>query len=105
MRVHDAGDGAVVDMAIALFDVLNCCDGFFFGFVREHRAKGAVTNDADVGKFGAVLLVDYEAAFVVDFEADIFEAEASSIGAAADGDKDNICVELMSDLVENSEIS
>lgn len=104
MRVHDARDGAVVDVAVTLFDVFNRCDGFFFGFMGEHGAEGAVTDDADVGEFGAVLLVDYEAAFVVDFEADIFEAEASGVGAAANGDKDNVCIELMRDLVEDSEI-
>jgi len=54
--------------------------------VGEHGTEGAIANDADVGEFGAVLLVDYEAASVVDFEANVFEAKAGCVGPAADGD-------------------
>ncbi len=47
-----------------------------------------------MGKFGAILFVDYQTAFVIDFEADVFYAQAGSIGAAADGYKDNVGVKL-----------
>ena len=47
-----------------------------------------------MGQFGAVLLVDDETAFVVDFEADVFETETGGVGAAADGYEDDVCVEL-----------
>ena len=94
MRVHDGGYGVVVYMAIAFGDVFNGGDGFFFGFVGEHGAEGAVADDADVWLFGAVLLVDYEAAFVVDFEADVFETEAGGVRATADGYEDDVGVEL-----------
>ena len=60
----------------------------------EHGAEGAVTDDADVGQFGAVLFVDDEAAFVVEVEVEVFEAEAGGVGAAADGDEDDVCFEL-----------
>ena len=95
MRVHDAGDSVVVYVSVALFHVFDCSDGFFFGFVREHRAECAVAYYADVREFGSVLFVDYEAAFVVDFEADIFETETGGVGAAADGYEDDVCVELV----------
>ena len=95
MRVHDAGDGTVIDVAIAFFDIFDGRDGFLLGLVRKHGTESAVADDADMRQFGAVLLVDDEAAFVVDFEADVLEAEAGSIGAAADGDEDNVGVELM----------
>ena len=102
VRVHDAGDGAVVDVAVAFLDVFDRGDGFLLGFVREHGAEGAVADDADVGEFGPVLLVDDEPAFVVDFEADVFEAEACGVGSAADSDEDDVCVELVGRLVVDS---
>lgn len=81
-------------MAVVFGDEFDGCHGFFFGFVREHGAEGAVTDDADVWQAGAVFLVDHEAAAVVGFEADVLEAEASSVGAAADGDEADITVDL-----------
>lgn len=92
--VHDAGDGVVVDVAVAFGDVFDGGDGFFFGFVCEHGAEGAVADYADVREFGAVLFVDYEPAFVVDFEADVFETETGGVGTAADGYEDDVGVEL-----------
>ena len=94
VRVHDGRDGVVVDVAVALFDELDGRDAFLFGFVREHGAEGAVADDADVGELGAVLFVDDEAAFVVDFKADVLEAEAGGVRAAADGYEDDVGVEL-----------
>jgi hypothetical protein len=66
--------------------------------VREHGAEGAVAYYADVGKFCPVLFVDYEAAFVVDFEADVFETETSGVGAATNGYEDDVCVKLGSEV-------
>ena len=94
MGVHDAGDGVVVDVAVAFGYVFDAGDGFFFGFVREHGAEGAVTDYADVRQFGPVLFVDYEAAFVVDFEADVFKAQAGGVRSATDGYEDDVGVEL-----------
>lgn len=104
MRVHDRGDGAVVDMAVAFGDVFNRCYGFFFCFVGEHGAKGAVTDDADVGDFGAVLLVDDYAAFVVHIEAGVFESKAGGVRAAADCYQNNVGVKLDGMLVIFPEI-
>lgn len=39
-------------------------------------------------------MVDYKTAFVVDLETYIFKAKAGGVGAAADGDKDDVCAEL-----------
>ena len=72
-------------MAVVLGEELDGGDGFLFGFVGEHGAEGAVADYADVGEFGAVFAVDYEAALVVDFEADVLEAETLGVWAAADG--------------------
>lgn len=94
VRVHDRRDGAVVDVPVALGDVLDRRDGFLLGLVREHGAEGAVADDADVRYFGAVLLVDDDAAFVVDVEAGVLKPEAGGVRSAADGDEDDVGVEL-----------
>jgi hypothetical protein len=62
--------------------------------VREHGPEGAVADYADVGDFGPVFAVDYEAAPVVGFDADGFEVQAGSVGSAADGDEADVCFEL-----------
>ena len=94
MRVHDGGNGVVVDVAVPLFHKFDSRDTFFFCFVCEHGTEGAVADDADVGELGAVLFVDYEAAFVIDFKTDVFETETGGVGTAPDGYEDNVRVEL-----------
>ena len=94
MRVHDGGDGVVVDVAVALFHEFDGCYAFFFGFMCEHGAEGAVTDDANVRELGAILFVDYEAAFVVNFEADVFQTKAGGVGTAPDGYEDDVRIEL-----------
>src|SRR5579859_1268466 len=59
--VDDAGDGTVVDVAVASFDVFDGGDTFFFGFVSQHGAEGHVADTADVGVGSAVLGVDDDA--------------------------------------------
>ncbi len=39
-------------------------------------------------------MVDYEPAAFVDFEADVLEPEAGGVGTAADGDEDDVGVQL-----------
>ena len=102
MRVHDGWDGVVVDVAVAFGDVFDRGDGFFFGFVGEHGAEGAVADDADVGKLGAILLVDDEATFVVDLETDVFKTEAGGIGAATYGYEYDVRIELGSKSVKRA---
>jgi len=65
--VNDAGNGAVVDVPVAGFDVFYGGDAFFFGFVGEHGAEGHVADAADVGVGGTVFRVDDDATFVVFF--------------------------------------
>lgn len=47
-----------------------------------------------MGDLGAVFLVDDDTATFVGLDADIFEAKAGSIGAAADRDEDDVGVKL-----------
>jgi len=63
--------------------------------VGEHRAEGAVTDDADVRDLGAVLLVDHETATVVGLKTDLLETETGGVGTAADGNKADISVESL----------
>lgn len=105
VRVHDRGDGVVVDVAVALGDVLDGGDGLFLGLVGEHRAEGAVTDDTDVRDLGAVLLVNDQASTVVGLEANVLKAKTGGVWATTDGDEDDVCFELGEfELVECGEI-
>lgn len=94
--VHDAGDGAVVNVAVVLGDVLDGGDGLLLSLVGKHGAECAVTDDADVRDLGAVLLVDHEAATVVGLKTDLLEAETGGVGTTADGDEADVSIELES---------
>lgn len=91
--VHDAGDGSVVDMAVALLDVLDNGNSLLLGLVSQHGAEGNVTNDADVGDLGAVLLVNDEAAALILVDADVLNVQTLGVGATADGDQDDISIQ------------
>ena len=67
MCVDDAGDGSVVDVPVARFDVFYGGDTFFFGFVGEHGTECDVADTADVGVGSAVFRVDDDTTFVVCF--------------------------------------
>merc|ERR1712107_39382 len=94
--VHDGGNGTIVDVAVILCDELDGGDGLLFGLVGKHGTKGYIANDADVGDLGAVFLVDNNAAAVVGFEINVLEAKTGSVGAAADGDQDDVASRVSS---------
>jgi hypothetical protein len=98
--VHDARDGAVVDVTVVLGDVLDGGDSLFLGLVGEHGAECAVADHADVRDLGAVLLVDDEAAAVVGLKTDLLETETCGVGTTADGDEADVGVELGRDVSE-----
>jgi hypothetical protein len=62
--------------------------------VGEHGTECDVSNDTDVRDLGAVLLVDDDATTVVDLETNVVETETGGVRTTADGDEDNVCVEL-----------
>jgi hypothetical protein len=92
--VHDAGDGAVVDVAVVLGDVLDGGDGLLLGLVGEHGAECAVSDHADVRDLGAVFLVDHETAGFVGLKTNLLEAETGGVRATADGDEADVRIEL-----------
>lgn len=93
--VHDGRDAAVVDVAVALGNVLDDGNSLLLGLVGKHGAKGHVTNAADVRDLGSVLGVDDDAAALVQLEANVLQAQALSVGTAADGDQDNLGINLL----------
>jgi hypothetical protein len=92
--VHDRGNCAIVDVTIALGNVLDSGDSLLLSLVGQHGSEGYVADGTDVRDLGAVLLVDDQAAPVVGLETDIVEAETGSVGTATDGDEDNVGIEL-----------
>jgi len=91
--VHDAGDAGVVDVAVALLDVLDSGNGLLLSLVGEHGAEGHITDDTDVGKLGAILLVDDKTATFILVDTDVLDVKAVGVGAAADSNQDNISVQ------------
>lgn len=92
--VHDRGNGSVVDVAVALLDVLDDGDSFLFGLVRQHGSEGHITDAADVRELGSVLGVDDDTATLVQLHANVLEAQATGIRATANGSQDDLSFEL-----------
>ena len=94
MGVHNGGNGAVVDVTVALSDVLDGSNSLLLGLVGKHGAEGAVADRANMGNLGAVLLVDDQAAALVNLEVDVVEAETRGVWAATDSDKNDVSIDL-----------
>jgi hypothetical protein len=62
--------------------------------VGEHRAKGTVTDDADVRELGAVFLIDDQTAFLVRLEADVLKSKPGGVRSATDCNEDDIRLKL-----------
>ena len=65
-----------------------------FGLVGKHRSECAVSDSADVGNLGAVLLVDDQAAPVVGLKADVVQTKTRCVWAATDGNENDVSVHL-----------
>lgn len=94
VRVHDGGDRAVVDVTVALVDVLDGSNSLLLGLVGEHGSESAVTDGADVGDLCAVFLVNDQAAPLVSLETNVVQTETRGVWAAADCDKYDVSVDL-----------
>jgi len=62
--------------------------------VSQHGAESNIANAPDVRSLGAVFGIDNDATTLIYLKAGVLEAETGGEGAAADGDKYNIGVEL-----------
>ncbi len=95
IRVHDGWNGVVVHVPVALLDVLDRRDGFFFRLVCKHRPEGAVANDADVGMLGSVFLIDDQSTLLIYVDADVLKPQAGRVWSSTDGNKNNIRFQLV----------
>jgi hypothetical protein len=94
VRVHHARNSVVVNVAVARVDVLCRGDAFLLRFVREHGPEGNVADALDVRHTRVKLVVDHDAPARIDFDTSVFEAKAFGVWPTADGDEDDIGVEL-----------
>jgi hypothetical protein len=81
-------------MTVTLFNEFDRCYSFLLSFVREHRTESAVTNDADMRVLGSILLVNDQAAFVVNLQADVFKTQAGSVRPATNSYKNDVGLQL-----------
>lgn len=93
VSVHDRGDGAVVDMAVTLADVLDNGDGLLLSLVGQHGSESNVTNGTDVRDLGTVFLVDDHTATLVNLKANVLKTKAVGVWTATDGNEDNVSIE------------
>jgi hypothetical protein len=63
--------------------------------VGKHRSESDIANTLDVRNAGIELVVDHDAPARIDFDTDVFEVEAFDIWPTADGDENNVGLELM----------
>ena len=94
VRVHDGRDRVVVDVPVALGDVLHCGDTLLLGLVREHGPECHVANALDALHARVELVVDHDAALVVELDTDLVETEPLGVWPAADGDEDDVRLKL-----------
>lgn len=94
--VHDRGNAAVVDVTVALLDVLNNGNSLLLGLVGQHRAKGDITNAADVRNLGTVLRVNDDTATLIELHANVLKTQVTGVRAAANGNENNLSVQLQS---------
>ena len=93
--VHDTGDGTVVNVAVALLDVLDGGNGLLLSLVGKHGTESAVTDHTDVRDLAAVLLVDHQAALLIRLNTGVLQAESFGVRTTANGNQDNISVQSL----------
>ena len=76
-------------------DQLGDHDALFHALVRQHRAAHDVAHRPDVGQVAAAVVVDVDAAALVELEADGLAAKPFGVRHAADGDDELVAFEHM----------
>ena len=99
VAISDTWNAAIINMTVALGDELDGSHSLFFSLVCQHGAESAVADHADVGVLGAVFLVNDQASTVVRLQTNVLQTETGSVRAPANGNKDDISVELPGELV------
>ena len=93
--VDDRRNGLVVDVTVAGLDNLDSGNTLLFGLVRQHGAKGGVTNALDALAGSVVLVVNDDAASLVLLNTNSLEVEALGHRSSADSDKNDVGVKLL----------
>ena len=83
-RIDNPGNGVQVDPAGLAGDALGHHHALVHALVREHRAAHHVADRIYVGQAGAAMLIHFDKAALVDFQADRRGAEIMRIGHAPD---------------------
>src|SRR5690606_14848799 len=86
-RVDDPRDRFEVDVAGLARDEFGDHDAFLGALVREHRAAYAVTDRPHAFDAGPAVLVDFDAAAIVELDAGSVGEQAAGCRAAADRDQ------------------
>src|SRR6478735_890930 len=94
VRIYDARDRVVVDVAIASHDVLDAGDSLFLRLVREHRAAHDVANGVEAGNVGAKVIVDRDSSARIELDAYGVQAEPSGVRNATDRDQYAIALDV-----------
>jgi hypothetical protein len=92
--VDNRRDHVVVDVAVPGLDVLDRGDALLLGLVRQHRSECDVADALDVLHGRVELVIDDDTTLVVELHADLVKVKAVGVRAAADGDEDDIGLEL-----------
>src|SRR6185295_4039534 len=88
------GDHVVVHVAGLAAQDLGHRHAFVLGLVGQHRAGNHVADGVDAGNAGLKVLVDDDAAPVVELHSPAIEAEAVGVGHPADGDQHHVGLQL-----------
>ena len=79
--VDDPRHGVEVDVPVLAGDALGHRDALFLGLVREHRAAHDVADRPDVRQVGPALVVDHDAAALVELQPDGLGIQAGRVRA------------------------
>ena len=88
--VDHVRNGVVVHMAGLPDQNLGQRHAFVPGFMRQHRPGDDVADRPDAGHASRVIMIDDDAAALVELDAHRVEAEPVGVGHAADGDQHHV---------------
>lgn len=94
VSVNDGGDGGVVNVSVTSLDDLDSCNTLLLGLVGKHGTESGVTDALDTLACGVVLVVNNDASTLVLLDSDSLEVEAAGDGSSADGNKNDIGIQL-----------
>ena len=86
--VNDTGDDIVIHVTSLAGDDLRRRHAFFFGLVGKHRTRDDVTNGVNAWEVSAEMVVDDNAAALIEFEASFRGTETLSVRLTTNGDED-----------------